>query len=292
LSRGLQIAPTGATLGAIVDFDVRRIDDATWPAIEAAFHEHAVLVFPGQHLDEDAHLELSHWFGPLERATAVPAEGQRADFTRLANIDRDGAIVTDETTRVVRSLVGNQDWHSDSSFKRIPAKASILAALVVPDEGGETEFADMRAGYDSLSPDVRARVAPLLARHSFAGDAYLTDEERAVLTPVEHPVVQQHPATGRRALFVGRHARTVVGMDEGEGHALLESLRDHACRPPRVYAHHWSAGDVVVWDNRCVLHRGRPWDLSQPRSMRRLTIAGDTVPGDDNEWLLGKDWAR
>jgi alpha-ketoglutarate-dependent taurine dioxygenase len=284
------IRTTGATLGAIVDdFDVRSIDDESWPAIEAAFHEHAVLVFPNQHLDEDEHLAFSCWFGPLERATAVPAAGQRADFTRLANVDRDGTLVVDETSRVVRSLVGNQDWHSDSSFKRIPAKASILTAIVVPEEGGETEFADMRAGYDSLDAHTQARIEGLEARHSFAGDAYLTDEERAVLTPVTHPIVQRHPATGRRSLFVGRHARAIIGMDADEGAALIDSLRDHACRAPRVYTHRWSAGDVVVWDNRCVLHRGRPWDMSQPRVMRRLTVAGDAAPGDDNEWLLDKD---
>jgi alpha-ketoglutarate-dependent 2,4-dichlorophenoxyacetate dioxygenase len=288
----LHVTPTDATLGAVVDTDVRAIDAESWPAIEAAFHEHAVLVFPRQHVDEDAHLAFSRWFGPLERATAVPAAGQRADFTRLANVDGEGALVVDETSRVVKSLVGNQDWHSDSSFKRIPAKASILTAIVVPDEGGETEFADMRAGYDTLDTTTRARIEPLVARHSFAGDAYLTDEERAILAPVAHPIVQQHPATGRRSLFVGRHARTVVGMDDGEGRALIDSLRDHACQAPRIYTHRWSVGDIVVWDNRCVLHRGRPWDMNQPRVMRRLTIAGDAAPGEDNEWLLDKDEAR
>ena len=283
----MRITPTDATVGAVVeDFDVRDIDAATWPEVEAAFHQHAVLVFPAQQLDEDDHLAFSRWFGPLERATAVPREGQRADFTRLANVDGDGAVVVDPTSRTVKSLVGNQEWHSDSSFKRIPAKASILAAVVVPAVGGETEFADMRAGYESLSESQRARIENLVAQHSFAGDAYLTDAEREILAPVEHAIVQRHPATGRRSLFVGRHARTIVGMDVDVGRRLIDELREHACRPPRIYTHRWSAGDVVVWDNRCVLHRGRPWDMARERVMRRLTIAGDTAAGDDNEWLL------
>ena len=280
----LRISPADATLGAIVeDLDLRALDHSTWPAVEQAFHDHAVLVFPGQYLDEAAHLAFSRWFGPLERATAIPRPGQRADFTRLANTDGDGAVVTDAASRVVQSLVGNQEWHSDSSFKRVAAKASILAAVVVPSEGGETQFADMRAGYDALPLDDRARIDGLVAQHAFAGEGYLTDAERQVLVPVEHPIVQRHPATGRSALFVGRHARTVVGLDAALGRRLIDDLREHACRPPRIFTHRWSAGDVVVWDNRCVLHRGRPWDMAQPRVMRRLTIAGD---GDGNEWLL------
>jgi alpha-ketoglutarate-dependent 2,4-dichlorophenoxyacetate dioxygenase len=280
----MRVTPTDATLGAIVDgIDVRDLDESTWPLVEDAFHRHAILVFPGQYLDEDAHLRFSQWFGPLERATAVPRAGQRADFTRLANVDGDGAVVDDPASRVVQSLVGNQEWHSDSSFKRIAAKASILTAVVVPPSGGETEFADMRAGYDTLPDDDKTRIESLRARHSFAGDAYLTDAEREILAPVEHPLVQHHPATGRRSLFVGRHARDIVGADPDEGRRLIDRLREHACRPPRIYTHRWSVGDVVVWDNRCVLHRGRPWDMDQPRVMRRLTIAGD---GDDNEWRL------
>ncbi|MEO5840461.1 MAG: TauD/TfdA family dioxygenase [Acidimicrobiales bacterium] len=280
----MRIEPTDASLGAVIaDFDLRTLDASTWPVLEHAFHEYAVLVFPAQHLDEAEHVAFSRWFGPLERATAIPRPGQRADFTRLANTDGDGAVVRDAASRVVQSLVGNQEWHSDSSFKRVAAKASILAAVVVPAEGGETQFADMRAGYEALSFEARQRITGLVAEHSFAGDAYLTDAEREILAPVEHPIVQRHPGSGREALFVGRHARTVVGLDAIEGRRLIDDLREQACRAPRIYTHRWTVGDVVVWDNRCVLHRGRPWDMAQPRVMRRLTIAGD---GDRNEWLL------
>jgi alpha-ketoglutarate-dependent 2,4-dichlorophenoxyacetate dioxygenase len=280
----LLIRSTDATLGAVVEgIDLRDLDAETWPTIEEAFQRDAVLVFPGQHLDDAAHLAFSRWFGPLERATAVPRPDQRADFTRLANTDGDGAVVQDPASRVVKSLVGNQEWHSDSSFKRIAAKASILAAVVVPDEGGETQFADMRAGYDALADDEKSRVDDLVAEHFFAGSSYLTDAERAILAPVRHRIVQRHPATRRRSLFVGRHAQRIVGIDAAEGRRLIDRLRNDACQPPRIYTHRWSAGDVVVWDNRCVLHRGRPWDMAQPRVMRRLTIAGD---GADNEWLL------
>ena len=280
----LVITPADATLGAVIEgIDLRNLDESTWTSIEEAFHRYAVLAFPGQHLDDSEHLAFSRWFGPLERATAVPRPGQGADFTRLANTDGDGAVVDDPASRVVKSLVGNQEWHSDSSFKRVAAKASILAAVVVPEEGGETEFADMRAGYDALADDDKARIENLVAEHSFAGSAYLTDEEREILAPVEHRLVHRHPATGRPSLFVGRHAQRVIGLDEDEGRHLIDHLREDACRPPRIYTHRWSPGDVVVWDNRCVLHRGRPWDMTQPRVMRRLTIAGD---GADNEWLL------
>ena len=253
----MRILATEATLGAIVDdIDLPELDASTWPLIEAAFHQHAVLVFPGQHLDDAAHLGFSRWFGPLERATAVPKPGQRADFTRLANTDGDGAVVHDPASRVVQSLVGNQEWHSDSSFKRVAAKASILSALVVPTRGGETQFADMRAGYDALSEEEKVRIDALVARHVFAGDAYLTEAEREILAPVEHRLVQRHPSTGRCSLFVGRHARDIVGLDSEVGRRLIDELREHACRAPRIYTHRWSVGDVVVWDNRCVLHRG------------------------------------
>ena len=191
------------------------------------------------------HLAFSRWFGPLERATrSAPRPGQRRRLhsPRQHRRRRRSRGRPVESSRV-KSLVGNQEWHSDSSFKRVPAKASILAAVVVPVPGGETRVR-RHAGRlrRACSVDERERIEGLVAQHSFAGDAYLTDAEREILAPVEHPIVQRHPATGRRALFVGRHARAVVGIDPDEGRRLIDELREHACRPPRIYTHRWSCG--------------------------------------------------
>ena len=280
----MRIIPTDATVGATVeDLDVRTIDAATWPAIYQAWLQFAVLIFPRQHLDDGEHMAFTLRFGPLERSMAVKRPGARLDFTRLANIDDAGVVVSDPEARITRSLVGNQEWHSDSSFKPIGAKASVLRAITVPRKGGQTEFADMRAAYDALDVDTRQRLEPMTAIHSFAGTGYITEEESRHLSPVSHRVVSTHDETGRRSLFIGRHALAIDGLPDREARALLETLREAACRRPRTYAHGWAEGDVVVWDNRCVLHRGRPWDMREPRVMRRLTVAG---AGPENPWLF------
>jgi alpha-ketoglutarate-dependent taurine dioxygenase len=169
----------------------------------------------------------------------------------------------------------------------------MLVALQVPDEGGETEYADMRAGYEALDPFTRRRIAGLTALHSAAysqglamPDTPLHPDEERNLPPVPQPLVRVHEPTGRPSLFIGRHAMAIEQLDEPEGRALLDELLEAACQPPRIYRHHWSAGDAVLWDNRCILHRGRPWDTRIARIMRRTTIAGDPPPGDTNEWAL------
>lgn len=280
----MRIVPTAATVGATVeDLDVRTIDGDTWPAIYEAWLHFGVLIFPRQHLDDDEHMAFTLRFGPLERSMAVKRPGAQLDFTRLANVADDDTVVSDPDARITRSLVGNQEWHSDSSFKPIGAKASVLRAITVPASGGETEFADMRAAYDALDQETQRRLDPLTAVHSFAGTGYITEEERRHLAPVRHPLVAVHDETGRRSLFIGRHAQAIEGMADGDARELLESLREAACQPPRTHAHRWLEGDVVIWDNRCVLHRGRPWDMRERRVMRRLTVAGG---GDTNPWLF------
>ena len=277
----LVITIADATLGAVVEgFDLRELDGTTWPAIEAAFHDHAVLVFPAQHLDDAAHLAFSRWFGPLERATAVPRPDQRADFTRLANTDGDGAVVHDPTSRVVQSLVGNQEWHSDSSFKRIAAKASILAAVVVPAEGGETQFADMRAAYDTLDAATKTQIEDLVCEHSLMysrgslGMLDYSEEERAMFRPVRQRLVRTHPVSGRKSLYLSSHAGAILGMPMPEARILLRDLNEHATQPKFVYVHQWRVGDLVMWDNRQMMHRVRRYDEGQPRDMRRTTVAG------------------
>lgn len=282
----------GATVTGV---DLAHLDDAAFAAVLDAWHTYGVIAFPGQHLSEEAHVAFSRRLGRLENTNLRERDPQRRPTTlTLANINRRGELVSDPEHKLNRFLAGNQYWHSDSSFKRISAKASMLRALEVPSEGGETEYADQRAAYDALDDATKARIEGLVAVHSAAysqhtamgDDAPLHPDEAANLPPVRQPLVRVHQPTGRRTLFLGRHAREIEGLDPAEGRALLDELLEHATRPPRTYAHRWAAGDAVLWDNRCMLHRGRPWDFSQPRVMRRTTIAGDAPPGDHNEWAL------
>jgi len=207
----LEITPCDATLGAVVRGVnlTQTLDEPTFAAIESAWHEYAVLVFPEQHLSHEEHREFTRRFGPLElsiRRTRPKTTG------RLSNVQADGTVAPPESLQA-RFLVGNTYWHSDSSYKRIGANASILAAHVVPSEGGETEWADMRAAYDALDDDMKAYLADKIAVHSyefshapFGGMEVLNEEELAHLAPVEHPVIRTHPATGRKNIFAGRHA--------------------------------------------------------------------------------------
>ncbi len=283
----MEIARLDATLGAeIRGVDLSRpLDDDVFAAIERAWLEHAVLVFPDQRLSDDAHLAFTRRFGRLEQG--IRRRGGRVGISRLSNVDAEGQVAP-RTSLQARFLDGNTYWHSDSSYKRIGAKASILAARVTPSEGGETEFADMRAAYDALDADMQAWLADKVAVHSyefshapFGGLEILNAEELGHLPPVEHAVVKVHPETGRRNLFVGRHASHILGEDPAESRALLARLTEEGAQPPRVFAHRWRPGDLVLWDNRCVLHRGRPWPADQPRVMIRTTVAGDAL---DNEW--------
>ena len=281
----MHIEASGATLGATVrEVDLAHLDAATFAAIEDAWHRYAVLVFPGQHLSDHDHLAFTRRFGCLERGLR---RSHTAGLGRMSNVDKDGSVVDEENIQA-RFQRGNRDWHSDSSYKRVGAKASILAAHVVPNEGGETEWADMRAAWDALDEDTRCRLADKIAVHSYrfshtwhGGLEILNDDDLADLAPVEHPLQRIHPATGRKSLFVGRHASHVVGEDVESSRRMLRALTAAACQPPRVWGHRWQAGDIAIWDNRCVLHRGRPWPAGQARVMARSTVAGEDP---NNEW--------
>ncbi len=284
----LEIDPGDATLGATVrGVDLRQpLDGPTFAKIESAWHDHAVLIFPEQHLSHDQHQDFSRMFGPLElsiRRNRPKSAGQ------LTNVRADGTIAPPESLQA-RFLLGNTFWHTDSSYKRVGAKASILAAHVVPDSGGETEWADMRAAYDVLDDEMKAWLEDKVAVHSyefshkpFGGVEVLSLDELSHLPPVEHPLIRAHPATGRKNLFVGRHASHILGEDLEESRKLLAELTEAGAQPPRTCRHAWKPGDLVIWDNRCVLHRGHRWPEDQPRTMVRTTVAGD---GADKEWLL------
>ena len=288
----MNITPTDATLAAIIDdVDVCALDAGAFADLEAAWHEHAVLIFPGLHLDDVAHIGFSRRFGALERLQAAAVEGGRPEIFNVSNVGPDGAIVPPGSSFDLHNQ-GNQIWHSDSSFKSTPAKGSLLRAVAVPSEGGDTEFADMRAAYDDLPEERRHWLADKVAVHSYrysqgliGGLDLLSDAELDAIPPVEHPLIATHPGSSRRNLFIGRHASHIAGQDVEESRALLQSLCADACRDPRVYRHRWQAGDLVIWDNRCVLHRGLPYPADQPRIMCRTTVAGDQP---DNEWGLDK----
>ncbi len=270
----MHISPLDATLGAVVT-DVRLADlsEAAWSEIERAFHEHAVLVFPGQHVTRAEQIAFARRFGPIE----VLFEGY--DAVPISTVDRAGEVF-DPDHPVMQVVRGNQGWHTDSSYMPVSAKASMLSAQVVPDVGGETEWADMRAAYAALDEDVRAEIADRCAYHSIAHSqakaGLVTTMGYGMREPAQlRPLVKVHPVTGRSALFIGRHAHAIPGLTPDASERLLGSLLDASCQPPRVYRHHWAPGDLVVWDNRCVPHRACEWDLSQPRTMTHTRISGD-----------------
>ncbi len=284
------ITPTGSTLGAVVTgVELRGIDDDSFAAIEEAWHRHAVLVFPGQDLDDEAHVAFTRRFGALERNVVAGNVGDNPETIVLSNLKQDGSLWQPESEHGL-FLQGNSYWHTDSSFKRVPAKASILRAVRLPSRGGETEFADMRAAYDELDAALQARLDGSIAVHSYAwsqsrvgGMKALSEDEWSAVPPVEHPVIRTHPATARKNLYLGRHASHLKGEDVERSRRLLQSLCEAACRPPRTYKHRWRPGDLVLWDNRCVLHRGHGYPGDEARVMVRTTIAGEEA---GNEWNL------
>ena len=285
----MNIQATDATLGATVrDVDLARIDDRDFRAIRDAWHEFAVLVFEDQHLDDAGHIAFSRRLGPLERLHSAALTDENPLIFRSSNVRPDGSIDRPGGFYEIYNR-GNLLWHTDSSYKRVPAKASILRAVRTTTQGGETEFADMRAAYEALDDERRSWLDAKLAVHDWTysqgqigGLEIMTDAEKAAIPAVRHPVVRIHPDTGRKALYIGRHASHIVGEDVKSSRALLAQLADDACQAPRVYVHHWREGEVVMWDNRCVLHRRRPSPPEEPRIMLRTTVAGDA---EDNEWV-------
>ena len=270
----MEITPLDATLGAVVtDVRLTDLDDAGWAELEQAFHVHAVLVFPGQHLRSAEQIAFARRFGAIE----VLFEGY--DAVPISTVDHTGEVMAPDHP-VMQVVRGNQGWHTDSSYMPVSAKASMLSAQVVPTSGGETEWADMRSAYDDLDAPTRARIATLDAYHSIAYSQAQAGFESTVGygmgEPAQlRPLVKVHPDTGRPALFIGRHAHAIPGLPREESDALLADLLERACQPPHVYRHRWTPGDLVVWDNRCVLHRAGEWDLAEPRVMRHTRVAGD-----------------
>jgi len=265
----------------------RPLSTAEIAAIDTAMDRYAVLVFRGQPpgqplgqpLGQTEQVAFARQFGPLDlglkRLKKQPDRLAHEELMDISNVEADGRPAARDSRKVV-SNIANQLWHSDSSFQNPPGKYSMLSAVVLPDSGGETEFADLRAAHDALEPALLREVATLSAEHDalhsrmLLGDNNYTPEQRAMLPAVSWPIVQTHPA-GRKLLFIGVHASRIVGMSMAEGRMLLADLLEHATQPRFVYRHHWRVGDLVMWDNRSTLHRGRRYDLSQPRELRRTT---------------------
>jgi alpha-ketoglutarate-dependent 2,4-dichlorophenoxyacetate dioxygenase len=254
-------------------------------AIEAGMDRHAVLVFHDQRLTDEQQMAFSLNFGRLEDARG--GNITRPEDTRLqvgmndvSNLGKDNRPL-DRFSRERAFNLGNMLWHSDSSFRPVPAKYSLLSARVVNPVGGDTEFADMRAAYDALDAATKALIDDLVCEHSLMysrgslGMQDFTDEERAMFRPVRQRLVRTHPVTGRRSLYLSSHAGAIVGMPVAEARILLRDLTEHATQPAFVYAHHWRQWDLVMWDNRQMMHRARRYDEAQPRDMRRTTVAGD-----------------
>ncbi len=272
----------GAELRGVTLSDVAN-DDAAYKAVRAAFEEHSVLVFRGQQVTDAIQLAFSRRFGPPE-VTKVGSEGSGSHFVILSTIGPDGKVVPADHRLQLRNRA-NQLWHTDSSFKRLPALTSILSARIIPALGGETEFASTRLAFERLDATMRHKLVNSFAWHSYAhsrgkiATGLATPEELAPLPPVCWRMVWRNPVNDRGALYIASHTYAVEGMDAAAGLKLIEELTEAATAPGTTYLHQWKQGDVVMWDNRATMHRGRPWPAHEARLMIRTTISASGADG-------------
>lgn len=252
-------------------------------AVKQAFWTYGVLIFPEQSLSQEQHLDFARYFGPLETSISVYRSDTpmrvREDLADVSNLDHRNEV-WGKDSRLRMFQLGNRLWHTDSSFKRLPARASLLYARSIPPVGGHTEFADERAAYEALPEATRRRLEGLVAEHSIfnsrarLGFTNFTDEERRELPPVPQVLVRTIPETGRKSLYLASHAGRILGMPEAEGRALIDELIAHATQRQFVYTHRWRLHDLVIWDDRCTMHRGAEFDdLRWRRDMQRATVS-------------------
>jgi alpha-ketoglutarate-dependent 2,4-dichlorophenoxyacetate dioxygenase len=275
-------------VGEVTGIDLTRpMTEPERAAIEAGMDRYAVLVFPGQNITDDQQMAFTKNFGEIELARGgnITKDHElrlKQGMVDVSNLDKEGKPLPRDDRRRMFNL-GNRLWHSDSSFRAIPAKYSILSARTVASQGGNTEFADMRAAYDTLDEATRTMIEDLVCEHSLIysrgsmGFTELTEEERAFMKPVRQRLVRTHPVTGRKSLYLSSHAGTIVGWQVPEARDLLRDLNEHATQRENVYIHRWRQYDLVMWDNRQTMHRVRRFDESQPRDMRRTTVAGEAM---------------
>jgi alpha-ketoglutarate-dependent 2,4-dichlorophenoxyacetate dioxygenase len=272
---------TDSFVAEIGDVDLsQQLSPQAWAAIEEAFVRYSVLVFPDQHLEPSEHVAFARRFGDIDTSMLVRMNEVESrtpeDIADVGNVDPDGNVMAADN-RLLDFQRANRLWHTDSSFKEVPAYASLLYLRSIPPVGGTTEFADMRAAWDDLPDDLRRRIEGRVAIHSIATSRAkmgfeMTEEENQRYPRVPQALVRTHRRSGRRSIYVASHAGAIVGMDEAEAVALLASLIEHSTQRQYVYTHRWRVNDLVVWDNTCTLHRGRPFDdLRWPRDAQRAT---------------------
>jgi alpha-ketoglutarate-dependent 2,4-dichlorophenoxyacetate dioxygenase len=274
--------------GEVSGIDITQpLTSAQAAALEAGMDRYGVLVYHDQKFTDEQQQAFSRNFGPLESTVGgniTRPEDRRlnVDMADVSNLGVDQKPLPRDDRRRLFNL-GNQLWHSDSSFRAIPAKYSLLSARSVVDRGGNTEFADMRAAYDALDAATKAEIEDLVCEHSLIysrgmlGFTELSEAEKQQFTPVRQRLVRTHPATGRKSLYLSSHIGTIVGWPMPEARAFIRDLAEHATQPRFTYVHKWRQFDLVMWDNRATMHRVRRFDETQVRDMRRTTVAGDSV---------------
>lgn len=274
-----EVEQLAASFGAkLTSLDVRQLSDQAFAELYNCWLEYGLLIFPGQFLSNSEQSDFAKRFGDLE-----------FDTTPISNVTKTGSVrADDDSDSVIQVLKGNMGWHCDSTYMPVQAKGAVFSAHVVPSKGGATGWADLRAGYDALDEVKQKQITTLSAYHSLyysqARVGYKEQEHRNCAgygffgqEPPLRPLVKSHPETGRKSLLIGRHAYGIPGLSIEESQNLLDELLNLTCQPPRLYHHCWSVGDVVVWDNRCLLHRACPWDMREPRTMYHTRIAGDQI---------------
>ena len=281
----ISIYPVTPSFAAeIGDVDLSgRIEPSDLDAIKEAFAKYAVLIFPDQHLSQDQHLDFARHFGPLETTIALYRKDRelrvRKEFADVSNLDPDNEVWGKDSRHRLFQM-GNRLWHTDSSFKRLPARASLLYSRSIPPIGGHTEFADERAAYDALPDETKRRLDRLVAEHSIfnsrarLGFTNFDDDERQAMPPVPQVLVRTIPESGRKSLYLASHAGRIFGMPEADGRALIDGLVAHVTQRQFVYTHRWRVHDLVIWDDRCTMHRGTDFDdLRWKRDMQRATVS-------------------
>lgn len=278
--------PLTDRFGVVVEgLDLNGATDADLAAIRALFEEHSALLFPGQGMIDEAHMRLARAFGPIEdRYADERDEGADFEIPKVSNVAEDGSVAGEMDLHTL-NLRANMLWHADSTFLPVPALANILTARVVTSSGGATELASTRAAFADMAPQEQARLRGLRLRHRYSESRRRISPELAALPMFNKwsdqtwPAVWRNPVNGREAVYVASHAFAVEGMGEAEGRALIEDLVDRCTAPDYVYSHRWRVGDVLIWDQRAVLHRGTPWPWDEPRVLSSICVSATDADG-------------
>ena len=278
MKTSLSVTHLDKTFGVIVEgLKLADLKNSQADELYKLWIKHHLLIFPNQHLSQDEQIKFAKLFGEME-----------FEITPISNVRKDGSIRDPVNDDIVKSLRGNMEWHHDSTYMPIQAKGSVFTAHQVPDEGGETGWADMTSAYEALDQDMKDKIEDLSAYHSYTySQAKYKHKPQAesefsgygfdVDPPPFRPLVKTHPETGKKSLLIGRHAYGIPGITKEESKALLDELNNFACQGDRVYYHSWKVGDAVIWDNRNLMHQACPWDLTEARVMYHSRIQGDKL---------------